>query len=229
MSCVPLTTRSAATSGVTSAFPAASIGAPCHGAGGRGDGPASRASGDAPFDLTTQPLRRPRATDTRTLDAAAIAADRASPILSGTWPGRGDPMAAVVFGAPIAAQGSPPPSVEPSLAARSCGRCHTKQHREWQGSIHGQSRVARRARAARSRPHAREERVVSPVSCAARRADDRPRTARRGRAVRGVSRAAVDAPRFAAAVAAEARGTQALARARGSRYIGEQRTIEIAR
>ena len=37
------------------------------------------------------------------------------------------------------AQGPPPPSLPPaaaSLSASQCGRCHAKQHREWQGSLH---------------------------------------------------------------------------------------------
>jgi mono/diheme cytochrome c family protein len=75
--------------------------------------------------------------DTRTLDAATIAADRAAPITTGTWPGHGDPDAAAVFGQPLAPQGAPPTTIEPSLSARSCGTCHTKQQREWLGSQHG--------------------------------------------------------------------------------------------
>ncbi|MDX2089845.1 MAG: multiheme c-type cytochrome [Kofleriaceae bacterium] len=75
--------------------------------------------------------------DTRRLDARTIAADRAAPVTTGTWPGHGDPDAARVFGAPVTAQGTPPASVEPSLSAQSCGRCHTKQQREWRGSQHG--------------------------------------------------------------------------------------------
>jgi mono/diheme cytochrome c family protein len=70
---------------------------------------------------------------------AAIAADRAAPIVTGTWPGLGDADEVAVFGAPVALQGPPPPSLAPaqaSLAARQCERCHAKQIREWDGSLH---------------------------------------------------------------------------------------------
>jgi mono/diheme cytochrome c family protein len=74
------------------------------------------------------------------MDAAMIATDRAAPIAVATWPGRGAPDEAAVFGAPIPAQGPPPASLAPaqaSLHARQCGRCHAKQVREWQPSLHG--------------------------------------------------------------------------------------------
>jgi mono/diheme cytochrome c family protein len=70
---------------------------------------------------------------------AAIAADRAAPIVTGTWPGLGDADEVAVFGAPVAPQGPPPPSLAPaqaSLAARQCERCHARQVREWDGSLH---------------------------------------------------------------------------------------------
>lgn len=75
--------------------------------------------------------------DRSQLDAAEIAADRTARIVVGTWPARGDE--AVVFGAPVAAQGPPPANLAPaqaSLSAQQCARCHAKQHREWKGSIH---------------------------------------------------------------------------------------------
>ena len=73
------------------------------------------------------------------LDAQEIDADRDRPIEIGTWPGpAGDPDA--LFGVqPLPAQGPPPASLAPaqaSLAARQCARCHAKQYREWDGSLH---------------------------------------------------------------------------------------------
>jgi len=163
--------------------------ASCHGDSGRGDGPAARKLAEPPYDLTTQPLRRPRASDDpssrrqaaamsiasgltgtampgyagsisdadlwaladrvvamnatakrrdrSSLDAREIEVDRQLHILAGTWPGLGDD--GVVFGQPIAPQGSPPPSLAPaqaSLAAAQCGRCHAKQFADWQTSLH---------------------------------------------------------------------------------------------
>lgn len=166
----------------------------CHGAGGRGDGPAAAALGDrAPYDLTTAPLRRPRADDgDATIDAGlsatiatgldgtpmpgadrpaaeiaalvahldtlryrgpvarnagalparAIANDRGSAVAAGFWPGGGAPAEAALFGGAIAPMGPPPPSLAPaeaSLSARQCARCHAKQAREWDGTIHAQA------------------------------------------------------------------------------------------
>ena len=73
------------------------------------------------------------------LDEAEIAADRAAPVATATWPGAaGDPDA--VFGVqPLPAQGPPPASLAPaeaSLAARQCARCHAKQYGEWESSLH---------------------------------------------------------------------------------------------
>lgn len=165
--------------------------ASCHGATGAGDGPAATSMRPAPYDLTSLPVRRPRARDDREarrraiawsiatglggtampgyagtvsdadlwaladhvlvlgrraartdrsrLDPEAIEADRAARIVVGTWPGRGDADEEKIFGAPLVAQGAPPASLAPaqaSLSARQCARCHAKQHREWQGSIH---------------------------------------------------------------------------------------------
>lgn len=77
--------------------------------------------------------------DRRNLAAAAIAADRAAPIAAATWPGLGDSDEVAVFGAAIPPQGPPPPSLAPaqaSLHARQCARCHAKQYREWEPSLH---------------------------------------------------------------------------------------------
>ena len=55
----------------------------------------------------------------------------------GTWPGDGPDVR--VFGAPLAPQGPPQPGMTPaetSLSAAQCGRCHAKQVREWQPSLH---------------------------------------------------------------------------------------------
>jgi mono/diheme cytochrome c family protein len=77
------------------------------------------------------------------LDPRAIAADRAEHLTrAGYWPGRGAPAEARVFGGAIAPQGVPPPSLTPaeaSLSARRCARCHAKQAREWDGSLHGRA------------------------------------------------------------------------------------------
>jgi hypothetical protein len=71
-----------------------------------------------------------------------IAADRAGTLTrAGYRPGvAGDPDGAP-FGATIALQAAPPAlaPAQASLSARQCGRCHAKQLREWQGSIHAQA------------------------------------------------------------------------------------------
>ncbi len=72
------------------------------------------------------------------LDLDRIEEDRDTKLATGVWPGT-DPEEARVFGAPISAQGTPPASLAPaqaSLSAQQCGRCHAKQVREWQGSLH---------------------------------------------------------------------------------------------
>jgi cytochrome c553 len=56
----------------------------------------------------------------------------------GAW----DPDEAKVWGTPVAAQGPPPASLAPaeaSPAERQCARCHAKQAREWQTSLHAQA------------------------------------------------------------------------------------------
>jgi mono/diheme cytochrome c family protein len=162
----------------------------CHGERGKGDGPSTAAMTEKPYDLTTDPLRRPRASDDAnarwaaaaqsiatgmagtsmpgyadqvpdadiwaladhvvalgaraerrdrsSLDAGEIAADRTTKIPTGTWPGV-DEEEAQVFGSPIKPQGAPLVSLAPaeaSLRSRQCGRCHAKQVREWQPSLH---------------------------------------------------------------------------------------------
>jgi hypothetical protein len=163
----------------------------CHGEHGHGDGPAAKALPEPPYDLVTDPLRRPRAsddpearrraaalsiatgmagtampgyagqvsdadvwaladrvvalgsnakrTDRSALDVDEIAADRAAPLATGTWPGAREDPEARVFGAPLAAQGTPPASLPPaeaSLRSAQCGRCHATELREWQPSRH---------------------------------------------------------------------------------------------
>jgi len=164
----------------------------CHGAGGAADAPSARAMARPPYDLTREPLRRPRPSDdpaarrhaaamsiatglasgampgyagavsgpelwaladhvvalqvkvrtgpaSSALDEPAIAADRAAPLALGTWPGRGAPDEAAVFGGPVAPQGPPPPRLAPaqaSLDPQQCARCHAKQAREWRPSLH---------------------------------------------------------------------------------------------
>jgi hypothetical protein len=75
----------------------------------------------------------------RGLHPATIDADRKAPIGAATWPGQGDADAAAVFGAPVPPQGPPPAGlapVEASLRGRQCARCHIKQYREWETSLH---------------------------------------------------------------------------------------------
>jgi mono/diheme cytochrome c family protein len=165
----------------------------CHGARGNGDGPSAKGLTEAPYDLATDPLRRPRASDEpdarrhaaatsiatgmsgtampgyagqlpdadvwaladhvvalgaraarrdrSAIDADEIAADRVAKLATGAWPGT-DPDEARVFGTVIAAQGPPPASLAPaeaSLSSAQCGRCHAKQLREWQTSIHARA------------------------------------------------------------------------------------------
>lgn len=79
------------------------------------------------------------AEDRSVLDAQTIALDGKPGLAVGTWPGGGDSVEATLFGGAIAAQGTPPPSLGPaqaSLRAQDCGRCHAKQFREWQPSVH---------------------------------------------------------------------------------------------
>lgn len=74
----------------------------------------------------------------RAIPALAIDADRAAPIDVATWPGR-DASERAIFGAAIPPQGPPPATLAPaqaSLHARQCGRCHAKQVREWEPSLH---------------------------------------------------------------------------------------------
>ena len=71
------------------------------------------------------------------LDARTIALDRVAKIAVGTWPSGGDES--IVFGASVAAQGAAPARLAPaqaSLSAQQCARCHAKQYREWETSLH---------------------------------------------------------------------------------------------
>jgi mono/diheme cytochrome c family protein len=159
----------------------------CHGDGGHGDGAAAKTLAERPYDLATEPLRRPRdgdapadrrraaalsiatgmtgtpmpgyagqippaeiwaladhvvelgaraqRSDRSALDADKIAADTSA---VATWPGT-DVDDASIFGAAIPAQGPAPASLAPaeaSLASAQCGRCHAKQVREWETSLH---------------------------------------------------------------------------------------------
>lgn len=75
----------------------------------------------------------------RAVPPAAIAADRTAPITAGTWPGSGDSDEVAVFGAPLRPQGPPPPQLAPaqaSLRGAQCARCHARQSREWETSLH---------------------------------------------------------------------------------------------
>ena len=72
------------------------------------------------------------------LDAESIAADRTAKLATGAWPGK-DNEEARVFGVPLRPQGPPLPQLAPaqaSLSAKQCARCHAKQAREWQPSLH---------------------------------------------------------------------------------------------
>ncbi len=72
--------------------------------------------------------------DHRSLPSRAIAADTS---IVGVYPARGD--GAQLFAATTPTQGPPLAQLAPaeaSLSARQCGRCHAKQVREWQPSLH---------------------------------------------------------------------------------------------
>jgi mono/diheme cytochrome c family protein len=156
----------------------------CHGPTGNGTSPVARTITAPPYDLTREPLHRPRADgDVRRAAALAIATGRAampgyagalpdadlwaladhvvalgagakpernrlddrtialddvSQLVVGAWPGT-DPAEARIFGNPIPPQGPPPGALAPaqaSLSARQCARCHAKQYREWETSMH---------------------------------------------------------------------------------------------
>ncbi len=156
----------------------------CHGPTGNGDSPVGRTVTVPPYDLTREPLHRPRAdpdlrraaalsiatgrtampgysgsiadadiwaladhvvalgagavSDRSRLDDKTIALDEATKLTVGSWPGT-DPAEVVVFGDKLPPQGPPPPALAPvqaSLSARQCARCHAKQYREWETSLH---------------------------------------------------------------------------------------------
>lgn len=57
----------------------------------------------------------------------------------GFYPGQGSKDERALFGGAIMPQGNPDNSLTPaqrSLNAKQCARCHNKQYREWQGSVH---------------------------------------------------------------------------------------------
>ena len=83
--------------------------------------------------------RRERFDRPRVVSPAAIEADRKAPIATGTWPGLGDTDEVAVFGQAVPPQGPPPAQLAPaqaSLGGRQCARCHPKQAREWETSVH---------------------------------------------------------------------------------------------
>ncbi len=74
------------------------------------------------------------------LSAATIARDRGPErVVAGYRWGARDDADGALFGGEIPPQGEPPAALAPAQAAlssRQCARCHAKQEREWQGSIH---------------------------------------------------------------------------------------------
>jgi mono/diheme cytochrome c family protein len=73
----------------------------------------------------------------RAYDAQQIEDDKTAKLAVGAWSGSGEE--AVVWAEPLHAQGTPPDSLAPaeaSLHARQCARCHAKQFREWNASLH---------------------------------------------------------------------------------------------
>ncbi|HET9484780.1 MAG TPA: multiheme c-type cytochrome, partial [Xanthomonadales bacterium] len=70
--------------------------------------------------------------------ARAIDRDIKAKTAPGVWLGT-NPDEAMLFGGAIALQGTPPAALAPaqaSLSANQCARCHNKQFREWQPSLH---------------------------------------------------------------------------------------------
>ena len=170
----------------------------CHGKAAKGNGMAAKYLLDpdgnpgGPYDLTNEPLRRPRAiadgltaiytsvstglagtamvgfagavpdddlwavaafvdslryqpsaseNRDRTLTAAIAKRIDAKKTLTegGYWPGHGSDDEEAIWGRTIEFQGEPPDSMAPaqaSLSAEQCTRCHDKQRREWNGSLH---------------------------------------------------------------------------------------------
>ncbi|MBL4633514.1 MAG: c-type cytochrome [Kofleriaceae bacterium] len=74
------------------------------------------------------------------IPALAQDLDRASGgMKGGFYSGHGNTDEAAIFGGTIMPQGSPPDNLVPaqaSLDAKRCARCHNKQYRDWQGSVH---------------------------------------------------------------------------------------------
>jgi len=164
----------------------------CHGVDGRGQ---VKGLAEQPYDLTTQLLRRPRASDdaegrrgammmtiatgmsgtpmpgfagtvkdndlwaladhvlalnanakprtSAALDQESIDDDHDAKVTTGAWPGN-DIDEIRIFGVPIKPQGKPLASLTPaqaSLSSQQCARCHAKQAREWQVSLHSKAAV----------------------------------------------------------------------------------------
>src|SRR5262249_45751797 len=146
--------RPATTSDPAAAWRAAGC-ASCHGDAGRGADVEHR-----PYDLTCEPLRRGQTPDDIYLTIATGLAGTAMPASRGDlWPlvayverirarapdvattidPRGNPDPPVVPGLAIPPQGEPPPArprAAASLAGSQCGRCHARQHRDWQTTMH---------------------------------------------------------------------------------------------
>ncbi len=66
----------------------------CHGAAGRGDGPAAKTMAEPPYDLVAEPLRRPRATDDLDARRRATALSIATGLAGTTMPGYAGQIAA---------------------------------------------------------------------------------------------------------------------------------------
>jgi mono/diheme cytochrome c family protein len=81
-----------------------------------------------------------RGGDIGDLTAANIQRDKsAMRAVAGYRWGAADDVDGALFGGEIHAQGDPPAALGPaqaSLSAKQCGRCHAKQLREWQGTVH---------------------------------------------------------------------------------------------
>jgi len=76
--------------------------------------------------------------DRSRIDDRTISLDEHDKRVVGSWAGS-DPAEAIIFGDRIPPQGPPPTSLAPaqaSLSARQCARCHAKQSREWETSMH---------------------------------------------------------------------------------------------
>ena len=142
---------------------------------------------------------------TRAIDPQQIDDDRAAPIATATWPGAAIPTRPRVRRRRSRRRARRRRRSRPRrrrCRARQCGRCHAKQVREWNASLHATRGVAGAARADRLHGD-RRRRDVPALPRAARRASDRrsgfdAELRDEGVHVRGLSRARLDAPRAAA-------------------------------